>query len=409
LSEAVKQNYGDIKNITSEVDSVKQALDALYVQFTGIDSQKNDVIMRRRSSTVRHIFGWIAGVTAVTVLLALTIVFLFFTPQHQPSPVPEHVSPTTSPANSDNEHSMLTELFNYLRPEKDFQKYFNFTAPHCSWEGITCNETTGRVIAINLGSFSLIAPESPSFPDSLGNFTDLKVLDLSNNMLFGAFPEPIVRLKNLVSLKLQHNKLTGFIPDLHNLSKLQILWLFANQFQGPLDMLMQLPALESLVLQQNLLSLELPQNISKSLLQLDVMGCDLHGTIPESWASSSLTSIDLSLNKLNGSVPCFGPDLISLVARYNQLDGQFCGQSLRSIQELDISSNKLTGTFDLPGVNVTNMTLLIQINRFTSFMPSSRDLTLAPALCSANYNEFKCPIPAWSAEKCQAECWPAPQ
>jgi hypothetical protein len=406
LSESVKQNYGDIQEISSEVDSVKQALDALYVQFTGVNSQKDGMVMRRRSSTVRHIFGWIAGVIAVSALLALTIVFLFFTPQHQPSPVPEHASPTISPANTDNERSMLSELFNFLLPDKDFSPSLNFTGPHCSWHGIACNETTGRVIAINLPGFSLNAPESSSFPESLGNFTELQVLDLSNNLLFGTFPEPIVRLKNLVSLKLQVNKLTGFIPDLHNLSKLQILWLSSNQLQGPFDMLMQLPALESLTLQHNLLSSKLPQNISKSLLQLDVNHCDLYGTIPESWASSSLTSIDLSVNKLNGSVPCFGPDLIRLVARYNKLDGQFCGQSLRSIQELDISGNKLTGTFDLPGVNVTNMTLLIQNNQFTSFMPSSSNLTLAPALCSANYNEFKCPIPAWSAEKCQADCWP---
>jgi hypothetical protein len=104
-------------------------------------------------------------------------------------------------------------------------------------------------------------------------------------------------------------------------------------------------------------------------------------------------------------VPCFGPDLVYLDASHNQLDGEFCGQRLKSIVEISIYDNQLTGSFDLPNVNVNEMTSLqIRDNLFTSFMPSSKALIQGPLRCSASNNSFDCPVPPWSTERCEATC-----
>jgi Leucine-rich repeat (LRR) protein len=396
LSEAVKQNYGDIQHVTSEVDSVKKMLDALYDQFTGVKSSEKEVTMKGRSKRGK-IFGWLAAVVAISALIALVI---FYTAYQQS---PNHTTlEILSPSN--NERKMLIDLYNALRPD-DTHPQWNFTTPHCSWAGISCN-WSNRVIAITLPHFAF-RTKSPGVPAIIGNFTELQVLDLHDNNISSTFPVAITRLTNLVSLNLGSNQFVGFVPDLRGLSRLKTLSLYENLLKGPLDTLLQLPALETIEMRNNPINSELPQTISKSLVELKITESGLRGTIPDTWATSNLTTVDLSKNILNGSVPCFGPTLNgSLNVAYNQLDGEFCGHALRSIQDLMLASNKLTGTFDLPGVKVSQMqSLRIDNNRFTSFMPSlPGDNIRGPKSCFAAYNCFKCPVPAWGAHRCDVTC-----
>jgi len=73
-------------------------------------------------------------------------------------------------------------------------------------------------------------------PPSIGNSTNLGVLDLSGNMLLGSIPSSIESLAKLRVLSLQRNRLSGQIPveSLGHCTKLIRLDLSSNRFTGSL-------------------------------------------------------------------------------------------------------------------------------------------------------------------------------
>ncbi|XP_057813398.2 probable LRR receptor-like serine/threonine-protein kinase At1g67720 isoform X2 [Cryptomeria japonica] len=112
----------------------------------------------------------------------------------------------------------------------------NWTSDPCfciAWEGITCNENhTVRVVE----------------------------LDLSGRNLSGSVPSRINDLIELRSISFQDNHLSGFLPDLCNLARLEILRLQDNNFSGIVpDCLSKLKDLKELNLENNNFSGVLPQ------------------------------------------------------------------------------------------------------------------------------------------------------
>ena len=92
----------------------------------------------------------------------------------------------------------------------------------CNWDGITCDNSTGMVIEIAL--------EIPLF---ISNFTELGLLDLSDNNLDGSIPKEISNLKKLYKLELFENHLSGSIPpELGDLTLLQDLDASGNSLTG---------------------------------------------------------------------------------------------------------------------------------------------------------------------------------
>jgi hypothetical protein len=132
----------------------------------------------------------------------------------------------------------------------------------------------------------------------------------------------------------------------------------------------------------------------------------LYGTIPKSWEDSNFLYLDISHNKLNGSIPCIGKTIITLIASKNDFDGEFCGSEFGSrLLEIDLTDTNLAGVFDLPHVDMYHVTRLnIARNRFTSFMPSALNETIGPQYCFAAGNPLQCPIPEWSQTQCAATC-----
>ncbi len=428
MSESIKQNYNDIQNVTSEVDRIKRVVDALYDQFTGSKQKaqtEQPVTTYAKTNKIakrRKVIGWTLGAVALSAIIIASIVigFILLTtptpnqPTNQPSStVPlTSLTPSTAPGlkqltHANYERNMLLELYDSIWVNNTDPQW-NLTAPHCSWRGITCNTTTGRVIHIYLPLHNQ-TPGSATIPSIIGNFTELVSLDLMDNYLTSTIPESIKNLKNLVYLRLSVNPLVGTLPDLSGLDKLKQVDLGATLLsvnESSLAMLMQLRSIYSLQMQNVLINAELPSNISNSLTEVILSNCSLHGTIPTAWKDSNIQHLEVSRNNLTGSIPCFGKDVFVLTASHNNFDGEFCGSEFRRLPQLIITDTKLTGVFDLPNVDIYGMTgLHIQRNRFTSFMPSKMNVTEGPPQnCEAVDNPFQCPIPEWAQTQCQATC-----
>ena len=75
-------------------------------------------------------------------------------------------------------------------------------------------------------------------------------LDLSRNNFGGDFPAAILCLFQLKRLHLEHNRLTGALPELH-LAKLEVFTAFDNNFQGDLPSFEYCPKLKKLWLHNN--------------------------------------------------------------------------------------------------------------------------------------------------------------
>uniref|UniRef100_A0A0D9VVJ6 Leucine-rich repeat-containing N-terminal plant-type domain-containing protein n=1 Tax=Leersia perrieri TaxID=77586 RepID=A0A0D9VVJ6_9ORYZ len=87
---------------------------------------------------------------------------------------------------------------------------WNSSTPCCSWDGVSCNATTGRVTELTVMALNISAP----VPAAIANLTALQTLNLAYNQLYGPIPSflgPAV-LPDLTFLRLDGNRLTGAIP-----------------------------------------------------------------------------------------------------------------------------------------------------------------------------------------------------
>ena len=175
------------------------------------------------------------------------------------------------------------------------------TGPIGEWHGVT-TDASGRVTELDLRESQLIG----MLPVSLGNLSNLEVLNLSNNQLRGQIPSSLSRLFNLTELYLGGNQLTGSIPTwLDNLTNLEDLVLSDNRFSGSIpSQLGNLSNLARISLRSNRLSGSIP---------------------PELGSLANLTYMSLRSNRLSGSIP---PEL----------------GNLTNLQHLYLWGNGLTGT-----------------------------------------------------------------
>ncbi|KAL2517972.1 LRR receptor-like serine/threonine-protein kinase ERECTA [Abeliophyllum distichum] len=250
------------------------------------------------------------------------------------------------------------------------------SSDYCVWRGITCDNVTFNVVALNLSGLNLDGEISPA----VGQLKGLLSIDLRGNRLSGQIPDEIGDCSSLRSMDLSFNLLHGDIPfSISKLKQLENLIVKNNQLIGPIpSTLSQIPNLKILDLAQNKLSGEIPRLIywNEVLQYLGLRGNNLVGTLsPDMCQLTGLWYFDVRNNSLTGSIP----DSIG---------------NCTGFQVLDLSYNNFTGEipFNIGFLQVA--TLSLQGNRFSGKIPSVIGLMQALAVLDLSCNMLSGPIPS---------------
>ena len=162
---------------------------------------------------------------------------------------------------------------------------WNEREDHCQWHGITCNKNR-RVTKISLSGNNIVGPGWIVFWHLLGDFTELKVLDLADNTLTGTLPSSFGQaFLKLERMDLSGNSIAGhadllfpFSTTYVNLSHNQFLSAGFKRFNAAYE------TLEAVDLSNNNISqvaMNIFHNIPPNLHELFLSNNVIEGTLPD--------------------------------------------------------------------------------------------------------------------------------
>ncbi|XP_020210626.2 receptor-like protein EIX2 [Cajanus cajan] len=239
----------------------------------------------------------------------------------------------------------------------------NVAYNHLSGELTNCWNNWKSLVLINLGHNNLTG----KIPNSIF-LSNLRFLHLGSNKFFGEVPFSIKNCKNLWILDLGHNNLSGVIPSLGQ--SVKGLKLGPNHFGGNIPtQICQLRSLMVMDISSNRLSGPIPNCLHNITAMLSIyvstrrVGFILHFSGFHIKIISSIrilikgnelsyvdlmTVIDLSNNKLSGSLPSemfMLSGLQSLNLSHNQFMGTIPQEigNLKPLESIDLSRNNFSG------------------------------------------------------------------
>ncbi|KAG2608032.1 hypothetical protein PVAP13_4NG290700 [Panicum virgatum] len=223
----------------------------------------------------------------------------------------------------------------------------------CSWPGMSC-DGEGRVVAFSATGMGLAGaiPE-----DTVGKLARLQVLDLSGNRLT-ALPNDLWELgASLRALNLSGNAIRGALPNnVGNFARLQALDVSHNAFTGSLPQALgSIASLQVLNASHNQFQGQVPSAVvfgCGNLVAMDLSGNALDGDLPDLSPLRSLSYLNLSGNRLRGSViGALLEQLRVLDLSNNRISGLnfSSGYAGSALLYLDLSGNELLGEFNVAG------------------------------------------------------------
>ncbi|XP_048137898.1 receptor-like protein 7 [Rhodamnia argentea] len=248
----------------------------------------------------------------------------------------------------------------------------------CSWDGIECDENTGHVIVLDLGSSLLYG--SIDNNSTLFQLAHLEKLNLSDNHFnYSRIPSRVGDLLRLTHLDFSASVFSGPVSsEILKLTSLLYLDLSLNRApDGPAGLLeMKAPGLRSLV--QNLTSLEVlllgyvnissevPNTLANlsSLRWLNMDVCDLHGEFPSAiFYLPTLRRLRVGFNRaLTGRLPDFNSS--SPLEELRLSGWSFSGELpssfgiLPSLSFLDVAFCEFSGSIPASFANLSNLEYL---------------------------------------------------
>jgi Leucine-rich repeat (LRR) protein len=223
----------------------------------------------------------------------------------------------------------------------------------CSWPGVSCDRE-GRVVAFSAAGMGLAGPIPE---DTVGKLARLQALDLSGNRLT-ALPNDLWELgASLRELNLSGNAIRGALPNnVGNFAFLQVLDVSHNAFTGALPQALgSIAGLQVLNASHNRFQGQVPSAVifgCRNLVAMDLSGNALDGDLPDLSPLPSLAFLNLSGNRLGGSVVgAFQEQLRVIDLSNNSLSGLnfSSGYAGSALVYLDLSGNGLLGEFNISG------------------------------------------------------------
>ena len=288
---------------------------------------------------------------------------------------------------------------NFASPKRD-ECHWNhkFRQSHgASYDlGVGC-DSDNQVTSVVIDAMGLVG----TLPPELSLLTNLQLLSLHSNSLSGAIPNLhamnklewltltannfstklptwLGNLRSLVALGLSSNNFIGTIPtEFQSMTSLKTLVLDDNVLSGNLNVIEQMTWLESLYLQSNHFTGTLANDFLGGLKGLEVLNLSnnlLKGKLPRGlFRQTALTVLNLADNSLTGNIPGNVPmstTLKILAIQDNQMTGTIPPsiQNLVNLQQLDVSSNQMHG--DIP-------TILGSLSKMISLSLSDNDFIAA--------------------------------
>ncbi|XP_059433860.1 receptor-like protein 7 [Corylus avellana] len=224
---------------------------------------------------------------------------------------------------------------------------------------------------------------SGEIPDSIGKLKSLNYFDAEECNFFGPMPSSLCNLTQLISLRLAGNSLHGSIPhSISGLLSLKYFDLSYNHLSGTVefDLFLKLKNLTHLILSNNNISLLTKPSTNATLPKFEALflgSCDLSEFPDFLNNQDELLYLDLSLNKIYGQIPKWmwnlsKETLFELYLDSNSLTGfdQLPVFPTRTnLKILDLSSNKLRGSLPIPPPSI--LWYSVSNNTLTGEIPHS--------------------------------------
>ena len=261
---------------------------------------------------------------------------------------------------------------------------------------------------ISLQSLRLFTQKSlrqSSIPTEIGLCTQLSSLTLITQGFGGTLPSVLFTNTKLSYIRLASSAMTGTIPtSLSTLTTLTYLSIVVNNFMGDFPSLANLTRLEYIDIRYNQFTGLIPDvSALPRLVTYQVSNNQFHGDVPV-FTSSFIETIDLSHNRLNGSfasVPVlYANQTVFFTANANELTGTIPSTFFKpGLVTLDLSHNRLSGTLPREVSLATSLEqLVLSHNELSGTLSVEWQGATFPALfrLRLDHNQFNGQIPSFT-------------